>query len=63
MNVAGIDVSHKDVVIVISVNGKARKAKTFENTASGHKTIIKSLSKLKAIFACVLRPPVSIILI
>ena len=47
MNVVGIDVSYKDVVIVISVNGKARKAKTFENTASGHKTIIKSLSKLK----------------
>ena len=47
MNIAGIDVSYKDVVIVVSVNGKARKAKTFENTASGHKTIIKSLSKLK----------------
>ena len=47
MNVAGIDVSHKDVVIVVSVNGKARKAKIFENTASGHKAIITSLSKLK----------------
>ena len=47
MNVAGIDVSYKDVVIVVSVNGKARKAKIFENTASGHKTIITSLSKLK----------------
>ena len=47
MNVAGIDVSYKDVVIVVSVNGKARKAKIFENTASGHKAIITSLSKLK----------------
>ena len=47
MNVAGIDVSHKDVVIVISVKGKARKAKTFENTASGHKAIVHLLSKLK----------------
>lgn len=47
MNVAGIDVSHKDVVIVVSVKGKSRKAKTFKNTSSGHKTIIQSLSKLK----------------
>lgn len=47
MNVAGIDVSHKEVVIVISVKGKARKAKTFDNTPAGHLMIIKSLSKLK----------------
>jgi len=47
MNVAGIDVSHKDVVIVVSVNGKVRKAKTFENTPSGHKKLIHYLSKLK----------------
>jgi len=47
MNGVGIDVSHKEVVIVISVNGKTHKAKTFENKASGHKAIIKSLSKLK----------------
>ena len=46
MNVAGIDVSHKDVVIVISVKGKVRQAKTFENTASGHKAIVQLLSKL-----------------
>ncbi len=37
MNVAGIDVSHKELVIVVSVNGKARKAKTLDNTALGHK--------------------------
>lgn len=47
MNYAGIDVSYKEIVIVISVKGKARKAKTFDNTASGHKTIIQLLSKLK----------------
>jgi transposase len=47
MNVAGIDVSHKELVIVVSVNGKARKAKTFDNTALGHKAIILFLSKLK----------------
>jgi transposase len=47
MNYAGIDVSHKELVIVVSVKGKAHKAKTFENTASGHKAIIQLLSKLK----------------
>jgi len=29
MNYAGIDVSYKEIVIVISVKGKARKAKTY----------------------------------
>ncbi len=47
MNYAGIDVGHKDIVIAVSVKGKVRKAKTFENTALGHKAIIQSLSKLK----------------
>ena len=46
MNNAGIDVSHKELVIVVSVKGKARKAKTFENTPSGH-AIVQLLSKLK----------------
>jgi transposase len=46
MNIAGIDVSHKELVIVISVKGKARPAKTFENIPSGHKAIIQFLSKL-----------------
>ena len=47
MNIAGIDVGHKELIIVISVNGKMRKAKTFENTPSGHNAIIQLLSKLK----------------
>ncbi|TAK59822.1 IS110 family transposase [Methylobacter sp.] len=47
MNNAGIDVSHKELVIVVSVKGKVRKAKTFENTPSGHHAIIQLLSKLK----------------
>ena len=47
MNYVGIDVSHKELVIVISVKGKSRKAKTFENTALGHKAIIQLLLKLK----------------
>jgi len=46
MNNVGIDVSHKELVIVVSVKGKARKAKTFENTPSGHNAIIQLLSKL-----------------
>lgn len=47
MNVAGIDVGSQEVVIVVSVKGKARKAKTFKNTASGHLALIALLSKLK----------------
>lgn len=47
MNHIGIDVSHKELVVVVSVNGKARKAKTFENTAVGHQAIIGLSSKLK----------------
>lgn len=47
MNCVGIDVGSKELVVVISVKGKARKEKIFENTASGHKLIIRLLSKLK----------------
>jgi len=47
MNHVGIDVSSKELVVVVSVKGKARSAKTFENTASGHQAIIGMLSKLK----------------
>lgn len=47
MNNIGIDVGAKELMVVVSVKGKARKAKTFENTASGHQSIIQLLSKLK----------------
>ena len=47
MNTIGIDVSCKELVVVIMVNGKARKAKSFDNTPSGHQAIIHSLTKLK----------------
>ena len=47
MNYIGIDVSHKELVVVISVKGKARPAKTYENTTVGHKAIIKKCLKLK----------------
>ncbi len=47
MNCVGIDVSCKELVVVMSVKGKARKAITFENTPAGHQLIIRRLSKLK----------------
>lgn len=47
MNCIGIDVSAKEITVVVSVKSKARKAKTFENTPSGFKSIIQLASKLK----------------
>jgi len=47
MNTVGIDVGCKELVVVVMVKGKARKAKSFENTAIGHQSLIQSLSKLK----------------
>ena len=47
MNTIGIDVGSKELVVVIMVKGKARKAKTFENTSLGHQSIINYLTKLK----------------
>jgi len=47
MNCVGIDVSHKELVVVVSVKGKARKAKSYKNTAAGFITIIQLLAKLK----------------
>lgn len=47
MNYIGIDVGYKELVMAISVKGQFKKTKTFENTSSGHKLILKQLSKLK----------------
>ena len=47
MNTIGIDVGCKELVVVVMVNGKARKAKSFTNTPAGHKSIIQSFKKLK----------------
>ena len=47
MNCIGIDVGSKELVVVVSVKGKARKARAYENTPSGHKSIIQHLRKLK----------------
>ncbi|MCK5355274.1 MAG: IS110 family transposase [Methyloprofundus sp.] len=47
MNTIGIDVGAEELVIVVRIKGRARQAKTFKNTASGHQAIIQLLSKLK----------------
>jgi transposase len=47
MNHVGIDVGQKELVVVVSVNSKARPAKSFDNTATGHQAIIHHLAKLK----------------
>lgn len=47
MNHVGIDVSQKELVVVVSTKGKARPAKKFENTTTGHREIIQLLAKLK----------------
>jgi len=47
MNTVGIDVGSKELVVVVMVNGKARKAKSFDNTPLGHQSIIQNLTKLK----------------
>ena len=47
MNCIGIDVSSKELVVVVSVKGKVRKARTYENTAPGHQSLIQLLLKLK----------------
>ncbi len=41
MNCIGIDVGQKELVVVVSVKGKARKAKTFKNTPAGFISIIR----------------------
>lgn len=47
MNCFGIDVSAKELTVVVSVKGKTRKAKTFENAPPGFKAIVQLASKLK----------------
>ena len=47
MNCIGIDVSAKELTVVVSVNGKMRKAKTLKNAPSGFKALAQIASKLK----------------
>ena len=43
MPVAGIDVSHKTLVVAIRKNAHTGKPRQFENTAGGHRGVIKAL--------------------
>lgn len=43
MNVAGIDVGCKELVVVVKKNGRVGKARTFKNTPSEHKQLLKAL--------------------
>lgn len=47
MNHIGIDVSGKALSIVISVNGKHRKAQSYENTPQDHKRLVALIQKLQ----------------
>ena len=47
MNYVGIDVSQKELMVVMIIKGKARPAKKVENTTTGHREIIQLLAKLK----------------
>ena len=46
MNRIGIDVSSKELRVVVSVNGKHRKAQLFENTPKDHNKLINMIHKL-----------------
>lgn len=46
MNHIGVDVSSKELSVVVSVNGKHRKAQVFENTPEDHKRLIAVIQKL-----------------
>ncbi len=47
MHTVGIDVGAKELVVVMSRKGVLGKTKTFENTASGHKALIKYINPQK----------------
>lgn len=47
MNHIGIDVSGKELSVVVSVNGKHRKAQRYENTPEDHKRLIALIQELQ----------------
>lgn len=47
MNHIGVDVSSKELRVVMSVNGKHRKAQLYENTPEDHKRLIAVIQKLR----------------
>lgn len=52
MNVAGIDVAHQTLGVVLSVDEKAGKAQEFANTASGHQALVKALKAARVERVC-----------
>jgi transposase len=55
MITAGIDVSAKELVVVVQTkpHAGANKPKTFENNAQGHQTLIHALKKRKVERVCI----------
>lgn len=52
MNTAGIDVSHKTLMLSVSKAGKLGKAREFSNDAKGHKALLKALKGAKVERVC-----------
>jgi transposase len=52
MNTAGIDVSHKTLMLSVSKAGKLGKAREFTNDANGHKALLKVLRAAKVERVC-----------
>lgn len=52
MNVAGIDVSHKTLGVVVSVAEKLGKAEEYANTPSGHAALAKALKAARVECVC-----------
>lgn len=52
MKVAGIDVAHKTLGVVLSLEEKLGKAQEFANTASGHLALVKALKAARVERVC-----------
>jgi len=52
MNVAGINVSHKTVTLVIDRDGRTRKPCEFKNTTHGYQTLVNRLRKANVSRVC-----------
>lgn len=52
MNVAGIDVAHKTLGVILSAEEKVGKAQEFANTASGHQALVKALKAARVERVC-----------
>jgi transposase len=52
MHVAGIDVAHKTLGVVLSADEKTGKAQEFANTADGHQALVKALKAARVERVC-----------